>query len=214
VPCSEILIAGGRRLLYRYHGSHIQALVQLYPELILKKENFLMSKEIWKARMFFDEFARSKKLNPLDNEHWYSVTHDEIIRAGGGRLLLYFGGSHIKALVKLYPELMLKKEKFLMSKKGWKSPPNRRNFFDEYARSKKFNPLDAEKWYSVTYHEIRKAGGGGLLYYYRGSYTKALVQLYPELMLKKKNFLNSKGVWKEGFWQRRRKRKRRTKSIK
>jgi hypothetical protein len=30
----------------------------------------------------------------------------------------------------------------------------RRRFFDEFAHSKKFDPLDAEKWYSVTYTQI------------------------------------------------------------
>ncbi len=37
------------------------------------------------------------------------------------------------------------------------SPSNHRRFFDSFARSKEFNPLDAEKWYSVTYNEIARA---------------------------------------------------------
>jgi hypothetical protein len=35
-----------------------------------------------------------------------------IIAKGGTRILNYHNGSHIKALIKLYPELMLKKENF------------------------------------------------------------------------------------------------------
>jgi hypothetical protein len=30
----------------------------------------------------------------------------------------------------------------------------RRKFFDEFARSKKFNPLDADKWYFISKKEI------------------------------------------------------------
>ncbi len=38
-----------------------------------------------------------------------------------------------------------------------KDPTNRRNFFDTFASSKNFDPLDPEKWYSVTKSEIRRA---------------------------------------------------------
>jgi len=67
---------------------------------------------MWNARKFLNEFAESKKFNPLDAEKWYSVTKKEIITAGGGRLLLNYNGSYIKALVKLFPELKLQKENF------------------------------------------------------------------------------------------------------
>jgi len=194
----EILRAGGRGLFHYYNGSHIEALMQLYPELKLKKGHFFLSKKIWKARKFFDGFARSRKFNPLDAEKWYSVTHNEIIRAGGGKLLLSYNGSHIRSLMQVYPELMLKKGNFVMSKIGWKAPANQRNFFDGFARSKNFNPLDVEKWHSVTRDEIRRAGGRMVLSYYNGSHIQALVKLYPELMLKR-DFLRSKGVSQKAY---------------
>ncbi len=92
---------------------------------------------------------------------------------------------------------------------GWKAPENGRKFLNAFAASKKFNPLDAEKWLSVTCNEIIRAvsffhpsimllifkhyfkGGGGLLYYYKGSFFRALTELYPELPLKKELFLFS-----------------------
>jgi len=134
-----------------------------------------------------------KKFNPLDAENWYSVSRAEILSAGGaGMLRNYYRGSHIKALVRLYPELVLKKKKSLRSREGWKSPENGRKFFDGFAASKKFNPLDAKNWYSITYNEIIRAGGRGLLYYYKGSFFRALMELYPELKSKEKIFLVSK----------------------
>jgi hypothetical protein len=33
----------------------------------------------------------------------------------------------------------------------------RRKFFDEFAKSKNFNPLDAENWYSITKAQILQA---------------------------------------------------------
>jgi hypothetical protein len=32
----------------------------------------------------------------------------------------------------------------------WKDLASRRKFFDNFAVSKQFNPLEAEKWYTVT----------------------------------------------------------------
>jgi len=105
-------------------------------------------------------------------------------------LLNYYNGSRINALVALYPEI---KENLLQFKEWWKFPENQRNYLDTFAKSQKFNPLDAENWYSVTHIEIIRAGGRGLLNYYNRSHIKALVQLYPELMLKTENFLKFKG---------------------
>jgi len=180
-------------LLVNYNGSHIKALMKLFPELRLKKEQFEMWKSPAKRRNFFDGFARSKHFNPLDADKWYSVTKKEILRAGGNGLLAYYNGSHIKALVKLYPEVIWKKGNFLKSKKGWKSLTNQRSFFEGFARSQNFNPLDAERWYSVSRSDITRAGGSGLLMnYYNGSHVRALMKLYPEQSLKKENFLKSK----------------------
>jgi hypothetical protein len=41
----------------------------------------------------------------------------------------------------------------------------RRIFFDDFAKSKHFDPLDVEKWYSVTKREIVKAVSGILFMY-------------------------------------------------
>jgi len=198
----DIIGAGGGGLLKYYSGSQVEALVKLYPELMLKKGNFLKPKvklklPRWRApgkqRKFFNEFAQSKKFNPLDVENWYSITLRDIIRAGGSGLLNYYKGSHIEALVKLYPELTFNKGNFSTCKVGWKGPGwksfgNQRKFFDEFAKSQKFNPLKAENWYSVTLRDITRAGGGGLLKYYSGSHIEALMKLYPELMLNKRKF--------------------------
>jgi hypothetical protein len=98
---------------------------------------------------------------------------------GGSGVLEHFNGSHIRALIQLYPELELKQDKFLQFRglqseefetvliflvslvplgvrSGLAKPEQQRKFFDEFAKSKNFNSMDAEKWYSVTRKEIRR----------------------------------------------------------
>jgi hypothetical protein len=39
----------------------------------------------------------------------------------------------------------------------WRKPERQRKFFEEFAKSKKFDPLDSEAWYSITRKEIISA---------------------------------------------------------
>jgi len=135
-----------------------------------------------------DNFAKSKQFDPLDAKKWYSIRVKEILRAGGAGLLNNFKGSHINALRKAYPELMLNKKLFLQSQEGWKTTARQRRFFDDFAKSKQFDPLDAEKWSSISRKEIVRAGGRGILNYYK-SHISALIKLYPEIRWKEKPFL-------------------------
>jgi hypothetical protein len=70
---------------------------------------------------------------------------------GGVGVLRYYGGSHIRALIALYPELNLKEEKFSIH---WGYLTKRRRCADEFAKSRNFNPLDPEKWYTVSKEEF------------------------------------------------------------
>jgi hypothetical protein len=96
---------------------------------------------------------------------------------------------------------------YLASKKSQQS-----KFFDELAKSKNFDPLDAEKWYSLGRKDIKRAlclsnyctslfshfilqAKTIILKYYDNSRVKALIKLYPELNLKKENFAKSKIIY-------------------
>jgi len=112
---------------------------------------------------------------------------------GGEGILNYHEGSHITALMKIYSEINLKKEKFLHHKEiNWKDTAKQRTFFDNLAKSKQFNPLDAQKWYTITHRDVISAGGSGVLNYHKSSHISALVELYPELKLQKEKFPNYK----------------------
>jgi len=111
-----------------------------------------------KQRNFFDEFARYKNINPLDAAQWYLTTSKEIKQRGGRYILNLYSGSLMKALARLYPEMILKNEKFLLFEERWKSPEN---LSKETSRNR-----------------------GGLLHYYKGLKIKALVTLYPRIHTK------------------------------
>jgi len=146
---------GGRSILYHHKGSHITALHKLYPELMLKPERFFRFKAPELQRAFFDDFAKSKLLDPLNATHWYSVTWEDIINAGGGGILHHYERSHIIAIMQIYPEIMMKKENFFKWK--WKSPNQHRKFLNDFAKDKQFDPLDAAQWQSITNLDIVNA---------------------------------------------------------
>lgn len=69
----------------------------------------------------------------------------------------------------------------------------RESFFDKLAKSKLFDPFDAEKWHSITHQDIQRAGGNIILSHYNRSGIRALIHLYPELNLKRQNFKQYNG---------------------
>jgi hypothetical protein len=46
---------------------------------------------------------------------------------------------------------------YLTAKSKWRKRERRRRFFDEFAKSKKFDRYDAESWYSITRKDIKSA---------------------------------------------------------
>jgi hypothetical protein len=87
-----------------------------------------------------------------------------------------------------------------------------RILFDQFAKSKGFNPLDVAGWYSTTRKQLESAvcciplylfalisfshfmqQVSRVLSFYNGSYVKAITALYPELQLNK-SFFKSKGL--------------------
>lgn len=81
----------------------------------------------------------------------------------------------VNALVHLFPAVPFDKTKFrflpsmmintdfvarqcscLVLDSFWKDLRNRKQFFDEFSVSKRFNPLIPEEWYSVTANDVKK----------------------------------------------------------
>jgi len=100
-----------------------------------------------------------------------------------------YGYSLFNALFHLFPEMLLQKEKFQRLYSRWKSYDARRQFMDELAHRRNFDPLNTEMWYSQSQlsKSIRNEGPG-LLSYHQNSFIQALEDLYPELQRERHRF--------------------------
>ena len=66
-----------------------------------------------------------------------------------------FGGSFIDALITSFPELSFDKSKFLKAPGHyWKNTQNIKAWFDDFAKTKGFDPLIADNWYHVAREDI------------------------------------------------------------
>jgi len=218
----DVIKAGGKHVLSIYNGSLSKALISLYPELNFQMEKFsshklqdnegkeesgestickaeqkcLNYKDKTKRREFFDRIAKTNKFDALDSHNWKTFTRRDIIAQGGAAILKHYKGSFIKALQDLYPELKLQQNKLTKKVRNWKNSRKRKEFFDLFAKTNNFNPMEVHKWYKVTRRDIINAGGKGLLKYHKESHIQALIDLYPALKLKKDQFPNSDNNFK------------------
>ena len=80
----------------------------------------------------------------------------------------------------------------------WKSETNRKEFLDIF--TKKYQIEKYEDWKKISYHKIRRNGGGGLLKHYKWSWDKALqwyyktdIELYSQktILKKKRSYWDS-----------------------
>ncbi len=76
----------------------------------------------------------------------------------------------------------------------WKTPANRRKFFIEFAKKKRFDPLLPENWYNIKQKDILEKvkrirsqseilmfkQGRSVLYYY-ANYRQAIAESFPEI---------------------------------
>jgi len=189
---------GGVAVLRSHGNSHIQALKELYPELRFNVlSGFSKAQQnYWEDpathRDFFDEMAKDLNIDPLIPENWYTITHNSIVkRKGGTSIIKYYGNSYISALIQVYPEVNFSRTNFNKAH-HWTSPDNCRDFFNEFAKERNFDPLIPQNWYSIYRDDIiSKKGGKSVLRYYKHSHVQALVSLYPEVCFDLSSFNSS-----------------------
>ena len=90
----------------------------------------------------------------------------------------YYGGSYITALLDLFPDIGLQPNKFksapsmagwrkregemgerdtneMIIENYWEDQDNAKRFFDDFAKSRGFDPLNPERWYGFIKSDIR-----------------------------------------------------------
>eukprot|EP00026_Physarum_polycephalum_P001092 Phypoly_transcript_01093.p1 GENE.Phypoly_transcript_01093~~Phypoly_transcript_01093.p1 ORF type:complete len:1197 (+),score=192.21 Phypoly_transcript_01093:78-3668(+) len=194
-------------VLSNFKGSFVAALVTLFPELSLDESKFLTLKKNFyhndeNRRRVLEELADKLGFDPLIPENWYSTSSDSIKSNSRASSILstYYGGSVVKCLQHLFPELALDTRKFpFLHQNYWNEERNRRHFFEVLAQKKGMDPLEPEDWYSLDPKEIIKFKSAKVvLSFYDGNYVKALLHLFPELDLEKDRFKFT--ILPENFW--------------
>eukprot|EP00026_Physarum_polycephalum_P002178 Phypoly_transcript_02183.p1 GENE.Phypoly_transcript_02183~~Phypoly_transcript_02183.p1 ORF type:complete len:820 (+),score=71.06 Phypoly_transcript_02183:178-2637(+) len=130
-----------------------------------------------KMRLFLENLAKSRNLDPLLASTWYSIPHKTVANFKGGRALLEKFHGYFNSLRHLFPEIKFKR-------KQWSDIYTRRAFFERYAKRNMFDPLIPYNWYIQEKSKILNLKGAKRLIYYHGnSLNKALMDLFPNIGL-------------------------------
>eukprot|EP00026_Physarum_polycephalum_P008209 Phypoly_transcript_08288.p1 GENE.Phypoly_transcript_08288~~Phypoly_transcript_08288.p1 ORF type:complete len:377 (+),score=65.39 Phypoly_transcript_08288:81-1133(+) len=186
---------GSDAVLKYYDGNFGKALLQLFPEIGINLKRFISPpKKRWRdpeaRRKFFIDVAKHFSFNPLVPEPWYEMTHDKIIKFKSSRSILWhYGGSLVKALLDLFPDVPFDVRKFGHTPYGfWKEEKNRRDFFLRFAEEESFSPFLSGNWYPLVDKISKLKGVNSVLHHHGGSIPNALSQLFPEVQFDESQF--------------------------
>lgn len=127
-------------------------------------------------RDFFNKLA--DKLNIKKRDDWYKVSARDIIKNGGKRLVIIYGGSVHRALSSIFPEHKWIPWKFENAPKNfWKQSKNVKEFLESI--KKELNIEKDEDWYQVTQNRLHNVGATTILNKF-GGICKLLSAIYPE----------------------------------
>eukprot|EP00026_Physarum_polycephalum_P001974 Phypoly_transcript_01978.p1 GENE.Phypoly_transcript_01978~~Phypoly_transcript_01978.p1 ORF type:complete len:752 (+),score=127.08 Phypoly_transcript_01978:45-2300(+) len=148
-------------------------------------------------RNFFEEFAKSKNLDPLLAETWYSISGSFVTEQRDTTAALSQKGGYIKALMQVFPDIGIDEKMFPKVPAGfWEDTQNRKDFFVSFAAGHQFDPLVPENWYKARELKELEEGSSGILQYYQGSVIKALLHLFPDIGIEENKFSHlPKGYW-------------------
>jgi len=114
----DVVDKKGSKVLSYHNSSHIKALMDLYPELNLDAHKFhtppYKYEDDHNRREFFERLANDLEFDPVfEKDRWYHISRSDVTtRKGGHAVLLHHNGSHVQALMDLYPELTLQSSDF------------------------------------------------------------------------------------------------------
>lgn len=170
VTTSDIRERGGRGLLRRYGESVFGALRDTFPEQHFTEEQVRSHrpKGYWKLRENRRSFlaAVAEAHGVEEARDWRRVTAATVREMGGGALLKRQGGL-LAALRDAFPEedFAAAECRASLPRDHWGERENRRAFMAALADT--HGVERPEDWRRVTVHDVRAAGGAGLLRCYR-----------------------------------------------
>ena len=138
-----------------------------------------MSPHYWASkdnqRKFLERLAHKYKVRTLDD--WYRVPSSDFPAA----LLARYGNFHYRILQHHYPRHAWCEWRFIRTPSlFWTDRKNRRRYFEWLGAQLGFHSSD--DWYRVTGDDIRSNYGAAMLAsYYKGSYIRALLDVFDEV---------------------------------
>jgi len=115
------------------------------------------------------------------------------LRKLAGALIRYNSVAH--ALMDAYPDIGLDVTNFKTLYNYWREPQNRKIFCDELAASMRFDPLNPERWYHVTFRHIASTkNGSAVLKYHYYNHVDLIMEAYPDIGLDRHRFLR-RDIW-------------------
>eukprot|EP00026_Physarum_polycephalum_P002833 Phypoly_transcript_02842.p1 GENE.Phypoly_transcript_02842~~Phypoly_transcript_02842.p1 ORF type:complete len:838 (+),score=97.84 Phypoly_transcript_02842:84-2597(+) len=190
---------GAKNVLYPYNGSFVRAVLHLFPGIGLRESKFkILPRKFWDSvpqrRAYFDRLARQHGFDPLVSANWYSQPLSLFSSKMANSILSFYDNNVPLALENLYPEIGINKTNFKLNYSAdyWADAKNRKTFFTIYAKEKRFDPLLAENWFSVTTEDILHCkfpqGAESVLAFYSTSVSHALLHLFPDIGLDASKF--------------------------
>jgi hypothetical protein len=100
----------------------------------------------------------------IDMNGWYSVNPGDVTSAGGDGVLAHFNHSLVKALLETYPDHTWHLWRFShpVPPHYWEATENVKQFLDWLYQQLQFKSM--EDWYGLKRSDVRRLGGGALLY--------------------------------------------------
>jgi len=165
-----------------YHGGKVSAALQdLFPDIGLKLPKYKWT-DVRNRRKYFEEFARERGLDPLNPDHWHSMPISDLHRLHGTKnVVQYHGGSIFQALVDLFPDVPLDRQRLHSNQ-----IENKRRVFEEFAKRNGFDPLSPLNWASQPRENLTELAGGRAV--------QVLFQTFPNIGLVPSMF--NSGKWR------------------
>eukprot|EP00026_Physarum_polycephalum_P000538 Phypoly_transcript_00539.p1 GENE.Phypoly_transcript_00539~~Phypoly_transcript_00539.p1 ORF type:complete len:959 (+),score=132.38 Phypoly_transcript_00539:57-2933(+) len=188
----------GKSVLQKLKG-YPKAVVSLFPEIGLHEDTLLSfprgSIEI--RRIFFENYAKINNFDPQIAENWYAQPVDLLMSHKGAANVIYHHKSLARALEDVYPNIGLDSSK-LWNSTLWHKEEARRKFFENYAKTRGFDPLVSDNWYSQSKIQIMATKGASKVIFYHGrSVAQALVDLFPNIGLRIERFWPANFSWRD-----------------
>eukprot|EP00026_Physarum_polycephalum_P006545 Phypoly_transcript_06593.p1 GENE.Phypoly_transcript_06593~~Phypoly_transcript_06593.p1 ORF type:complete len:538 (+),score=63.89 Phypoly_transcript_06593:122-1735(+) len=197
IPSSEFLQMEAKSFLHYHNFSVREALAAAYPDIGLQPNQFKSLKRSYRnnkqSRAFFDLMARKCGFDPLKAGNWFRVDRKMVLRQPGGSIIMArYDDSVSSAVIDAYPELNISPSDFHCAQgetNYWTFSENRKQFFDSFAKARKFDPTVPENWYSISVNDVIDMQGGiEVMTYYNFGLPRALLHLYQDIGLKEHEF--------------------------